>query len=115
MRSSCSTVCKRKEMGTIVAIQLQRLQSASRPIDKIVLKIDDDATNWLAEKGYDPAYGARPLKRVIQKQVQDPLAEKILLGEILDGSTVKITVWFGPAQLQGGRKSRPVVEDSEAA
>ena len=79
---------QRKEMGKIVAIQLEHLQKllADR---KIVLKVDEDATDWLAEKGYDPAYGARPLKRVIQKQVQDPLAEKILLGEILDGSTVR--------------------------
>ena len=46
---------------------------------------------WLAEKGYDPAYGARPLKRVIQKQVQDPLAEKILAGEVRDGDPVEIT------------------------
>ncbi|MBB2972669.1 ATP-dependent chaperone ClpB [Mesorhizobium sp. RMAD-H1] len=81
---------KRSEMGAIVDIQLQRLQLllADR---KIRIEIDDDARNWLAQKGYDPAYGARPLKRVIQKEVQDPLAERILLGEILDGSTVKIT------------------------
>ncbi|KXF79398.1 ATP-dependent chaperone ClpB [Paramesorhizobium deserti] len=81
---------KRSEMGAIVDIQLQRLQMllADR---KIRIEIDDEARNWLAQKGYDPAYGARPLKRVIQKEVQDPLAERILLGEILDGSTVKIT------------------------
>ncbi|MEP7452055.1 ATP-dependent chaperone ClpB [Phyllobacterium sp. SB3] len=104
---------KRKEMGTIVAIQLQRLQSllADR---KIVLKIDDDATNWLADKGYDPAYGARPLKRVIQKQVQDPLAEKILLGEILDGSTVKITSGSDRLNFKAA-KAGPVVESDEAA
>ena len=53
--------------------------------------LDQEAIDWLAAKGYDPAYGARPLKRVIQKELQDPLAEKILLGEILDGSTVKVT------------------------
>lgn len=104
---------KRKEMGTIVAIQLQRLQAllADR---KIVLKIDDDATNWLADKGYDPAYGARPLKRVIQKQVQDPLAEKILLGEILDGSTVRITAGSDRLNFKASKAS-PVVEDNEAA
>ncbi|EJN05739.1 ATP-dependent chaperone ClpB [Phyllobacterium sp. YR531] len=104
---------KRKEMGTIVAIQLQRLQSllADR---KIVLKIDDDATNWLADKGYDPAYGARPLKRVIQKQVQDPLAEKILLGEILDGSTVKITSGSDRLNFKAS-KAGPAIENNEAA
>ena len=48
------------------------------------------ATKWLADKGYDPAYGARPLKRVIQKEVQDPLAEKVLGGEIRDGAHIKI-------------------------
>ena len=58
---------------------------------KITLELDQDAIEWLAAKGYDPAYGARPLKRVIQKELQDPLAERILLGEILDGSTVKVT------------------------
>jgi len=58
---------------------------------KIRLELDDAARNWLAERGYDPAYGARPLKRVIQKNVQDPLAEQILAGRIKDGETVRIT------------------------
>ena len=68
---------KREQMDTIVDIQLERLEKllAER---KITLELDDAARDWLADKGYDPAYGARPLKRVIQKQVQDPLAEKIL-------------------------------------
>jgi ATP-dependent Clp protease ATP-binding subunit ClpB len=81
---------KREEMGAIVDIQLKRLVAllAER---KITLKLDDDARNWLANKGYDPVYGARPLKRVIQKYVQDPLAEQILSGQVPDGSTVKIT------------------------
>ena len=57
---------------------------------KIALDVDEDAKNWLADKGYDPAYGARPLKRVIQKAVQDPLAEKILAGDVLDGAEVSI-------------------------
>ena len=48
------------------------------------------AKNWLADKGYDPVYGARPLKRAVQRYLQDPLAEKLLAGEIPDGSTVKI-------------------------
>ena len=80
---------KRAEMGRIVDIQLQRLEAllADR---KIVLELDRDAREWLADKGYDPAYGARPLKRVIQKFVQDPLAERILAGDILDGSTIRV-------------------------
>ncbi|WP_337269249.1 ATP-dependent chaperone ClpB [Oryzifoliimicrobium ureilyticus] len=81
---------RREEMGSIVDIQLRRLLEllADR---KITLELDDDARAWLANKGYDPIYGARPLKRVIQKFVQDPLAEQILGGEIADGSLVKAT------------------------
>jgi ATP-dependent Clp protease ATP-binding subunit ClpB len=80
---------KKSEMGRIVAIQLKRLENllADR---KITLKLDEGALKWLADKGYDPAYGARPLKRVIQREVQDPLAEQILSGDILDGSTVQV-------------------------
>src|SRR5690606_25686097 len=81
---------RRQDMGQIVGIQLKRLEKLLSD-RKIVLDLDDDAINWLAEKGYDPAYGARPLKRVMQKELQDPLAEKILLGEIRDGSAVKVT------------------------
>ncbi|MBX8814059.1 ATP-dependent chaperone ClpB [Ochrobactrum sp. MR34] len=81
---------RRSEMGAIVDIQLVRLQNLLSD-RKITLDVEDDARNWLADKGYDPAYGARPLKRVIQKQVQDPLAEKILGGDILDGSVVDIS------------------------
>jgi len=80
----------RGEMAAIVDIQLERLKAlvAER---KIALELDDKARAWLADKGYDPAYGARPLKRVIQKELQDPLAEKILSGDIADGDTVKIS------------------------
>ncbi|MBP1858837.1 ATP-dependent chaperone ClpB [Rhizobium herbae] len=79
---------KRGEMGTIVDIQLERLRQllADR---KITLELDDEARAFLADKGYDPAYGARPLKRAIQKYVQDPLAEQILQGNFPDGSTIK--------------------------
>jgi ATP-dependent Clp protease ATP-binding subunit ClpB len=77
-------------MGKIVDIQMQRLQKllAER---KITLQLDDKAKEWLGQKGYDPAYGARPLKRVIQKYVQDPLAEMVLAGKIHDGEKVVIT------------------------
>jgi ATP-dependent Clp protease ATP-binding subunit ClpB len=81
---------KREQMGTIVDIQLKRLHKLLED-RKIALDLDESARAWLAEKGYDPTYGARPLKRVIQREVQDPLAEKILAGEIPDGSSVKIT------------------------
>jgi ATP-dependent Clp protease ATP-binding subunit ClpB len=58
---------------------------------KVVLEIDPEAKKWLAEAGYDPVYGARPLKRVIQRELQNPLAEKILAGEIRDSETVRVT------------------------
>jgi ATP-dependent Clp protease ATP-binding subunit ClpB len=81
---------KREHMGRIVDIQMQRLAKllADR---KITVQLDDAAKEWLGKKGYDPAYGARPLKRVIQKFVQDPLAGMLLEGKIHDGETVKIT------------------------
>ncbi|MBB4305217.1 ATP-dependent Clp protease ATP-binding subunit ClpB [Rhodobium orientis] len=81
---------KREQMGAIVDIQLVRLQKL---LDdrKIVLELDEAARAWLAEKGYDPVYGARPLKRVIQRFVQNPLAERILSGDVADGQTVKVT------------------------
>ncbi|MEP9399329.1 ATP-dependent chaperone ClpB [Mesorhizobium sp. KR2-14] len=81
---------RRQDMDKIVKIQLKRLEALLTD-RKITLDLDHEAIEWLANKGYDPAYGARPLKRVMQKELQDPLAEKILLGEVLDGSTVKIT------------------------
>jgi len=81
---------KRNEMGRIVDIQIDRLQKL---LDerKIVIHLDGSARDWLADKGYDPAYGARPLKRVIQKTLQDPLAELILRGSVKDGDTVDVT------------------------
>ena len=81
---------KRNNMAAIVEIQLKRLEKllADR---RIRLDVGKDAVEWLAERGYDPAYGARPLKRVIQSKLQDQLAEKILLGEIHDGMTVTVS------------------------
>ena len=81
---------RRSEMGAIVDIQLSRLGKLL--VDrKIEVTLDDEARVWLADKGYDPAYGARPLKRVVQKYVQDPLAEKILLGEVGEGAHVTVS------------------------
>ncbi|MDG4851237.1 MULTISPECIES: ATP-dependent chaperone ClpB [unclassified Mesorhizobium] len=101
---------RREDMDRIVEIQLKRLENLL--VDrKITLSLDHDAIEWLAGKGYDPAYGARPLKRVMQKELQDPLAEKILLGEILDGSTVKVTA--GSDRLNF--RSKPTVMAAEAA
>jgi ATP-dependent Clp protease ATP-binding subunit ClpB len=82
---------QKSEMGRIVEIQFGRLKKLLED-RKIVLDLDASARDWLAEKGWDPAYGARPLKRVIQRNVQDPLAEMILAGEIRDGDRVAISV-----------------------
>jgi ATP-dependent Clp protease ATP-binding subunit ClpB len=80
----------RANMDGIVKIQLKRLEKrlAAR---KITLDLDDAATKWLADEGYDPVFGARPLKRVIQRHLQDPLAELILSGEVKDGETIPVT------------------------
>jgi ATP-dependent Clp protease ATP-binding subunit ClpB len=81
---------QKSDMAHIVDIQMKRL---ARLLEerKITVKLESAARDWLAEKGWDPAYGARPLKRVIQKSVQDPLAEMILSGRIKDGEKVVIS------------------------
>jgi ATP-dependent Clp protease ATP-binding subunit ClpB len=81
---------QKSEMGRIVEIQFGRLQRLLED-RKIVLTLDAGARDWLAAKGWDPAYGARPLKRVIQRHLQDPLAEMILAGEVKDGDRVVIS------------------------
>src|SRR6202048_850441 len=81
---------QKSEMGRIVEIQFHRLQKLLED-RKITLTLDAAARDWLAAKGWDPAYGARPLKRVIQRNVQDPLAEMILAGEVKDGDRVVIS------------------------
>jgi len=93
---------KRSEMGAIVDIQLERLQKL---LDerKIIIDVEPEARDWLAYKGYDPAYGARPLKRVIQKAVQDRLAEQLLSGAIHDGEAVPVRL--GPLGLVVGAES----------
>ncbi|EEE36241.1 ATP-dependent chaperone ClpB [Rhodobacteraceae bacterium KLH11] len=81
---------KRADMDGIVDIQMARLQKrlAAR---KIELALDDGAKEWLANEGYDPVFGARPLKRVIQRALQNPLAEALLAGEIKDGEVVPVS------------------------
>ncbi len=80
----------REQMTGIVAIQLGHLRRLLED-RKITLDMDEAATEWLANAGYDPVYGARPLKRVIQRHLQNPLAEKLLEGSIADGDVVKVT------------------------
>ena len=81
---------KREQMAAIVDIQLGHLRGLLED-RKITLELDDAARDWLGNEGYDPVYGARPLKRVIQRSLQNELAELILKGEIKDGDTVQVT------------------------
>jgi len=91
---------RREDMGAIVDIQFKRLAKLLED-RKISLSLEPKGRQWLADKGYDPAYGARPLKRVIQKWVQDPMAEKILAGDVRDGQTVAVGAALGRLTLDG--------------
>ena len=92
----------RAHMTDIVEVQMQKLLKllADR---KIELKIDGKALQWLANRGYDPVYGARPLKRVIQRSLQNPLATQLLEGKIGDGDTVEVGVENGELTVGGER------------
>ena len=120
---------KRSDMAQIVSIQLERLENLLSD-RRIVLELDNAAIEWLANRGYDPAYGARPLKRVIQTELQDALAEEILSGAIYDGMKVRVSVdgdaggVSGSGQLnieafdgnvEGGQEPEPMTENEEAA
>ena len=84
----------REELGGIVNIQVA--QVASRLTDRrIKLDVTDAAREWLANTGYDPAYGARPLRRAIQRLIEDPLSEELLAGEWGEGDTVLCDVADG--------------------
>ena len=91
---------ERKHMAGIVDIQLGRLHAllADR---KITLNLDASARDWLASAGYDPVYGARPLKRVIQTSLQNPLATKLLEGSLGDGKTVAVSAAEGGLIING--------------
>jgi ATP-dependent Clp protease ATP-binding subunit ClpB len=84
----------RGAMDAIVKIQLERVEKllADR---RMAITLDAAAVHWLAEKGYDPAYGARPLKRVIQKELVDPIARKLLAGDLEDGSVIEVSAGDG--------------------
>ena len=102
----------RKQMAGIVDIQLTYLHDLLKD-RHVQLRIDDKAKQWIGDKGYDPAYGARPLKRVIQTELQNKLAEKILSGDITDGSVIKISVKgdslsFDIKPGSGGKGEEPV-------
>ncbi len=90
----------RADMGDIVDIQLARLGKLLE-VRKLTLDVDSAAKTWLANEGYDPIYGARPLRRVIQRSLQNPLAQLILEGEVRDGDTVKVAVVNGELSVAG--------------
>ncbi len=85
-------------MAPIVEIQVQRVQKLLKD-RKITLALSEEAKAWLGRVGYDPVYGARPLKRAIQRYLQDPLADLLLRGEVPDGSTVKVEEGDGALKL----------------
>jgi ATP-dependent Clp protease ATP-binding subunit ClpB len=105
---------KRADMGAIVDIQLERLAKLLSE-RKISVTLNEEARSLLAEKGYDPAYGARPLKRVIQKSLQDPLAEEILSGRVVDGDDVDVGVKNGAFTFNGDVPALRAKEEPRAA
>ncbi len=90
----------RSEIDKIVGIQMQRLEKLLSD-RKLTLTMTESARAWLADRGYDPIYGARPLKRVIQKELQDPLARLILEGRIKDGESISVDVEAGALVING--------------
>ncbi len=104
---------KREDMDGIVDIQLGRLlkRLAAR---KISLQLDDDAKTWLADEGYDPVFGARPLKRVIQRSLQNSLAEMLLAGDIADGETIVVSAGADGLLIgdRVGASNRPKPDDA---
>jgi ATP-dependent Clp protease ATP-binding subunit ClpB len=92
----------RNEMRRIVDIQLKHLQRLLEE-RKITLDVDEQAKTWLGNTGYDPVYGARPLKRVIQRELQNPLATMLLAGTIKDGDTIRVSVLDGRLAINGNK------------
>ncbi|TCS66193.1 ATP-dependent Clp protease ATP-binding subunit ClpB [Primorskyibacter sedentarius] len=104
---------KREDMTEIVEIQLRRL--LKRLVGrKVTLEVDDAAKTWLADEGYDPVFGARPLKRVLQRALQDPLAEMLLSGDVVDGSTIPVSAGVDGLIIgdRVGASNRPKPDDA---
>jgi ATP-dependent Clp protease ATP-binding subunit ClpB len=104
---------QKSEMGRIVEIQFTRLEKLLEE-RKITLTLDAAARDWLAAKGWDPAYGARPLKRVIQRNLQDPLAEMILAGDVKDGDRVVISAEGNVLTFNGKARQTAEIAQFEA-
>ncbi|MGH6994011.1 MAG: AAA family ATPase, partial [Caulobacteraceae bacterium] len=92
----------REQMDAIVKIQLQRVDRLLEG-RRMAIAVDPAALHWLGERGYDPVYGARPLRRVIQKELIDPIARKLLAGDFVDGAIIEATA--GPEGLEIGKAS----------
>ena len=100
---------QRQHMAAIVDIQLERLQSLLKERE-ITLTLTPQARQWLADEGFDPLYGARPLKRVIQRELQDGLAEEILSGTVEDGMTVRVEVEDNQLVLRPATEGEPRID-----
>jgi ATP-dependent Clp protease ATP-binding subunit ClpB len=90
----------RQQMDSIVRIQLRRVEKLLEA-RRVAVDVDPSALHWLGQRGYDPAYGARPLKRVIQKELVDPIARKLLSGDLVDGAVIQVSA--GERGLEIGR------------
>src|SRR5699024_7084988 len=99
----------REQLGRIVSLQIQEVAARLRD-RRISLDVSEDATRWLAAEGFDPLYGARPLKRLVQKEIGDGLARLILRGEVQDGQRVRVA-----AGADGDGLALEVLEDAEPA
>ena len=104
----------RSDMAGVVTIQLARLRALLEDRN-IELTLDQAALQWLADAGYDPVYGARPLKRVIQRALQNPLANKILEGGIADGSSITVSTRDGTLLINGEAAAGGAERQIEAA
>ena len=85
----------KEQIAGIVELQFERLAQIAQKNHHLTLTLTDEANGWLAERGFDPVFGARPLKRVMQRQVSNPLAEQVLSGDVPDGARVEVGVAEG--------------------
>ena len=94
---------KKEDIRSIVDIQIAQLQNRLKQ-KQIVLNLTDAAKDLLGESGYDPVFGARPLKRIVQKEVQDPIAIRLLKGEVSEGEVLKVDRRKGNGSLEFVKK-----------
>jgi ATP-dependent Clp protease ATP-binding subunit ClpB len=102
------TALSREQIGEIVQIQLDKV-SARLADRQIAIQLTPAAKEWIANRGYDPVFGARPLKRLIQKEVLDPLSMKLLRGDLRDGETVVVDIEGGRLNFHANMSQAPLV------